>query len=130
VFKQQINGLKPFILFDHFRFSRSDESIKDFTMSQSPEKTIMACIIYRSLHVYDFMTGAQLFQIKLPNSSKPSNSLCKNLFFLEDDSMLLVKDGNRRLIFLNIDKQFSMFNDVQGAQKNDTSGTVTIDVSK
>ena len=102
ILKEKVNGIQPLYDWENFDLTRSFEIIKDFQCSQNTSKSLIACFINRTLHVYDFIYQKFLFKANLPNLSYPSDLLHKSLLFLDDDQVILVRDGNRRLVLLSI----------------------------
>ena len=43
------NAVRPFILFDRFNFERTFEYIKEFEISGSPKKTMVAVLVNRTV---------------------------------------------------------------------------------
>ena len=65
-------SLQPFVRFDNFHFSRSFEFVKDFAVSHSPKKSLVAVLVNRSLHVYDYLGDKVLFITELSNVAQAS----------------------------------------------------------
>lgn len=68
-------GLQSFAtlsIYDQIHFQRSFEDVRNFECSSNPQRMYLACAIYRSLHVYDFIRSEQLFSVPLANIINPT----------------------------------------------------------
>ena len=99
----KFNELRLFYKFDKFIFERSTEYVKEFACTSSPNKFLMAVLTGKQVHVYDYILNKLLFQANLSNQpalSKSSSS--PNLFFIDNDQVLVVRDGPKRLKLFSI----------------------------
>lgn len=99
-----LRGLSTLSIYDQIHFQRSFEDVRNFQCSTNTEKMYLACIIYRSLHLYDFIRSKHLFSVKLSNIINPTTSTQhqNTLFFMDSDQLIVVQDGRSRLVVVSI----------------------------
>lgn len=93
-------SLRPLVSFEHFDFSRSFEYVKDFTCSMNTGKNLLAALINRQLHVYDYVHDKILFKTNI--SGIEESNTAKQIFFTESDQVVVVKSGLRSLTLVSV----------------------------
>lgn len=87
-----LQGSSTLGIYDQIHFQRSFEDVRNFECSSNPKRMYLACAIYRSLHVYDFIRSKHLFSVQLSNIINPTtNTQHRNtLFFMDNDQLIVV----------------------------------------
>lgn len=114
-------AMRPLIHYDKVRFARSFMTIKDFCISQSPLKTLIALLIDRNLHVYDYMHGRILFQLNVSSNMEPESfeAYKRSVFFTEGDQIVVVRSGHRRLTLVSVAHEMENYEKRQKIVKKD-----------
>ena len=116
-----LNKIAELKSFGDFMFDRSNEYIKDFRICTNPKKMFFIVLIGRKLHAYDFITNRLLFKIDLSSamssgcSAKPINTM----FLIESDQVIVVQDGESRLILISVFSQIDIYSRILVKQKQD-----------
>jgi hypothetical protein len=92
------------IEFTDIKFKRSVQSIQCYTMASDPHKPLMACLIQRELHVYNVEGNFLLFRTSVPSgvNQGSSGSPAARLFFLDNDCIVALQCGRRRILFVSV----------------------------
>lgn len=113
----KFRGLNQFHIFDVIKFGRSFEYIKSFAMTSTIGKCYAAVVLNRKLQVYNFINRQMLFEINIPNAGALQEDSQVQCLFLDEDSILAVKDGKSRFTLINIKAQIEAYQLMNVKQK-------------
>jgi len=102
-----LRDVRPFIKFDRANFIRSSEYLQAFTCSTMSDKCFAAVIVGRNLQVYNYVSGKIFFEMKMPNAAMGQKTI--SLQFIDNDNILVLKDSNYRLVFVNVPAQIEAY---------------------
>lgn len=96
-------GINELKYFNKINFKRSVEKIDCFSCTSQPGKNLIAVIVDRFLHVYNFISGKVLFEILIPNANAHRHHKgCNHCMFVDNDKLIAVQDGESRVTLINI----------------------------
>jgi len=117
----KVKGVNKFKNFTAFQFKRGYEYIEEYRCCTSFKKSLIAVLINRKLQVYDYITDKLLFEIEISNVlgqgsiGDPRNTF----FFMDNDQVIVIQDGQSRIVLVNVIAQTEIFSKILKSLKNE-----------
>ena len=99
---------RPFCIMDNFNFHRSNEFIQQFICASNPQKPMVAVLINRNLHMYNYINKRFMFKINIANFSDLDINQTKFLI-IDNDQILIIQDGESRFMAISIAQQKEIY---------------------
>jgi hypothetical protein len=92
--KESVKAIRSFFSFDQIAFRNQHEKIRSFQMCTMPQNWMIAVQFSRVLHIYDQITGAQVFELCVPSA--------KSFSLIDNEQCLVVWNGYSSVLVANI----------------------------